>query len=123
MGKLSDYNKRKNKQTASQSPFAVNGLMGGTGTYARDKTLFRELGLKTFSNISGDYYVGEVLFPGGSKIKIWVCAAPAQFWKFEIYDKESKRTTIASTGSGGLVDFWPTVKLMAENMFVIDSIA
>lgn len=120
MGKLSDYKERgSRKQTASKSPFAVNGMFT-SDTYAGDVKIFRELGLKPFKNISGDHYVGEVVLSNKSKIKIWVHAAPAQFWKFEIFDAESGRTTIASTGSGTLANFWPTAKLIAENMFVID---
>ena len=121
MGKLSDYKTSKHKQNASKSPFTLQGVFN-TSTYAGDMKIFRELGLKPFKNISGDYYVGEAALPNKSKVKIWVYAAPAQFWKFEIYDAETGKTTTASTGSGRLEEFWPTVRLMAENMFVIDKI-
>lgn len=121
MGKLADYKKSPKKQTASKSPFTVNGLSEAS-TYAGDLKLFRQLGLKPFKNISGDHYIGEVKQSNDSHIKIWVHAAPAQFWKFEIYDAESGKKTTASTGSGRLEVFWPTVKMMADNMFVIDQV-
>lgn len=109
---------------ASASPFAVSGL-NDASTYSSDLKLFKDLGLEPFKNIAAgaEYFVGEVKFENGSWVKIWVYPMPALFWKFEIYDAESKKSTIATTGSGALINFWPSVKLIAENMFVIDTIS
>lgn len=109
---------------ASASPFALNGL-NDASTYSSDLKLFKNLGLEPFKNIvaGAEYFVGEVKFKNISWVKIWAYPMPALFWKFEIYDGESKKTTVATTGSGALGNFWSSVKLIAENMFVIDSIA
>lgn len=121
MKKLSELKAKRKNTSASKSPFALQGL-DQASTYSGDMQLFKQLSLKSFKNISGDYYVGEVLLPNKSSVKIWVYAAPALFWKFEIFDAESRKTTIASTGSGKLLEYWPTVQQIANNMFVIDEV-
>ena len=58
----------------------------------------------------------------GSYIKAIVKPYPALFWEFEIFCAENKTITKISTGSGGLINYFPTMKLIAEGMIVVDSI-
>jgi len=101
---------------------AVNAL-DTAGTYSSDRPLFKLLGLMPFTDIpiSKGYFVGEVKFKNGSVVKIWVFPAPAQFWKFEIFVAESKKTTRVSTGSGTLDNFWNAIKLIAEDMIDVEN--
>ena len=86
-------------------------------TYKCDLKLFKELGLKPFVGKTHDtLFVGEVKKDGYS-VKIHVSGCPAQFWEFDIVDTEGERSKFA-TGSGTLRDYWPSVELVAENMFV-----
>lgn len=100
-----------------------NGMFTSS-TYSTDLKLFRELGLDPFYNISGHHEVGRVEFGSededGSWVEIAVDCLPAQFWKFTIYCAETETITTVTTGSGSLGDFWPAVKLIADNMLVIE---
>ena len=69
-----------------------------------------------------EHFVGEVKFKNGSVVKVWVCPAPAQFWKFEVFVAQSFKTTNISTGSGTLENFWNAIKLIAEDMLDIEKI-
>ena len=69
-----------------------------------------------------EYFVGEVKFKNGSVVKVWVCPASAQFWKFEVFVADSNKTTKVSTGSGTLENFWNAIKLIAEDMLDIEKI-
>lgn len=57
----------------------------------------------------------------GSYIKAKVMPMPAQFWEFEVCCAESGTTHNISTGSGGLEDYFPTMKLIAQGMIVINT--
>lgn len=89
-------------------------------TYDVDQHLLRKLGLKTFvGKIWEKIYLGEVKNEENeTSVKVWVQGAPAQFWVFE-FSNEDKITKI-STGSGTLSEYWPSIELMLENMFVIN---
>jgi hypothetical protein len=93
-------------------------------TYSSDWSLFKTLGLKPFIDIptGKEYFVGEVKFKNGSDVMVWVCATPAQFWKFNVFIAEYNKTIKVSTGSGSLNDFWNTIKLIAENMIDVESV-
>ncbi len=67
----------------------------------------------------GIIYKGE----DGSYIKAIVKPMPAHFWGFEIFCSENKIITKISTGSGGLMNYFSTMKSIAEGMIVIDSIS
>lgn len=58
----------------------------------------------------------------GSYIEAEVHPMPAQFWKFRVCSIESKKTYNISTGSGGLLNYFKTMKNIAEGMIVIESI-
>jgi hypothetical protein len=92
-------------------------------TYSSDWSLFNSLGLKPFIDIPSnkEYFVGEVKLKNDSVVKIWVCPMPALFWKFEVSVEGRKRITKVSTGSGALSDFWNAIKLIAENMLVVET--
>ena len=95
-------------------------------TYNCDLELFKELGLKPFCFDMNKVknrtkYVGKVKASKG-KVKIWMQGHPAQFWQFEVEDTEGGNKYFISTGSGALTDFWPTIKKMARNMFVVNKI-
>ena len=89
-------------------------------TYPWDLVLFKELGLQPFDIKSGyKHHVGKVDFENDSWVRIWVVGKPAQFWEFEIYDKEAKTRYKVNTGSGTFGDFWPCVSRMARNLFTV----
>jgi hypothetical protein len=92
-----------------------------SSTSASDHALFKKLGLVSFTDIPSntEYFVGEVSFNNGSKVKIWVHPMPAQFWKIEVFIAQSKKVAVISTGSGALSDFWDTVRLIADGMLDI----
>jgi len=92
-----------------------------TKTYQKDMPLFKRLNLKPFIiETHRRHYVGEVKMENGSQIKIWVEAYPAQFWFFEIFCADNKKTTRITTGSGSLEDYWGFVEAIATGMIVVD---
>ena len=101
---------------------AGNGL-NTASTYSSDRPLFKTLGLMPFMNMPAnkEYFVGVVKFKIGSVVQVWVCPAPALFWKFEVFVAESNKTTKVSTGSSALKDFWDAIKLIAENMLDVEN--
>lgn len=93
-------------------------------TYHSDLGLFSKLGLKPFhANSQNELFVGEYKIPEYEKagIKIFVTCLPAQFWRFEIQTDEDKKFE-ASTGSGTLSEYWPSVLQIAEGMLVVKSL-
>lgn len=58
----------------------------------------------------------------GSFIEAEVHPMPAQFWKFRVYSAESGKTYNISTGSGGLMNYFPVMRSIATGMIVIESI-
>ena len=114
--------KSTEKKKEINSAFFAKNALSSASTCSTDKPLFRALGLSPFTNIptGTDYFVGEVKFENDSVVKIWVCPMPALFWKFEIFVLGSFKTTHVSTGSGALANFWGAVRLIAENMFVVE---
>lgn len=112
--------KRKLKQKSAST---LNGGLDFTNPYKDEKILLEQLGLKIFKNLPSfcEHFIGKVFFDK-SYVRITLYAMPSHFWKFEIFDADSGKKTFASTGSGSLNYFWPTVKLIAENMFVIDKV-
>jgi hypothetical protein len=115
----------KNKQTLkiSENKSSAWGNLNKASIYFSDLPLFKSLELMPFSDIPAnkEYYVGEAKFKNGSVVKIWVFPAPALFWRFEVFVAESNKTTKVSTGSGALENFWEAIKLIAENMLVLES--
>jgi hypothetical protein len=93
-------------------------------TLKTDLLLFKELGLTPFRAKLGERtLVGKVQLGSGSYVKIWVSAAPAQFWYFEVYCAESEKVYKVSTGSGSLTSYWESVRKIAEGLFIIDEIS
>lgn len=98
-------------------------VFGKVTPYGKDISLLRELGLEEFEGeLKEDIFVGEVKMEYRGRIKIWVVGMPAQFWQFEIVDPVDRSTYKVSTGEGSLKDFWPSVKMMSENMLMVESI-
>ena len=91
--------------------------------YSWDLPTFKELGLEPFNAPHAtETYVGEVDNEYWT-IKIWVACMPAQFWKFEIYNKEAKATTHKfRTGSGGFTEYWKVAKMFAEGMLEFEAV-
>jgi hypothetical protein len=116
--------RNKSKKGKLKVSNAVNGPFDHIEFYEDEIKLFEKLGLKVFKNLPThcEHFIGKVFFDK-SYVRIFVYGMPSHFWKFEIYDAESRKKTFASTGSGSLNSFWHTVKLIAENMFVIDKVA
>ncbi len=86
-----------------------------------DLPLFAELGLSPFKTKRGEKKsVGKVQFGDGSYVKIWVIAAPAQFWQFEVYCAESDRIHKISTGSGSFSDYWKSIRMVAIGLLIVD---
>ena len=117
-------NKKSLNKKKGDSAFKAVNAFNTASTYSSDRQLFKTLGLKFFTNIptGKEYFVGEVKFKNGSIVKVWVCPAPAQFWKFEIFVPQSFKTTNVSTGSGTLENFWDAIKLIAEDMLDVEKI-
>jgi hypothetical protein len=116
----------KNKKTLIKivnSASHAGSALEKASTYSSDWSLFNSLGLTPFIDIHSnkEYFVGEVKFKNNSVVKIWVCPMPALFWTFEVYVEVSKKITKVSTGSGKLSDFWNAIKLIAENMLVVET--
>lgn len=57
----------------------------------------------------------------GAHVKAKVNPMPAQFWEFEIYSRETGKTTIVKTGSGCLEQYFQTMVNIATGMIVIES--
>jgi hypothetical protein len=111
--------KKKNSVNNKQADASgIPNALCTASTYSSDMALFKSLGLTPFSNIPNgkEHFVGEFKFDDGSVVKISVNPMPAQFWKFEVYIAERKRTMIISTGSGALCNFWCVVRLLATDM-------
>lgn len=54
------------------------------------------------------------------RVRVSVNAMPAQFWRFNIVPITTDGQFLeVSTGSGGLSDYWPTIKNMAEGMITV----
>ncbi len=115
-------NSEKKKEADSSS--APGNSFNKASTCSTDRALFRALALSPFTDIptGADYFVGEVKFTNETVVKIWVCPMPALFWKFEISSTETNKTTMVSTGSGALENFWQAIRLIAEGMLVVDSV-
>ena len=92
-----------------------------TTPYEWDLPLFEKLNIKPFkAPHSKEIFVGEVVY-NIDKIKIWVTCMPAQFWRFEIYSDETKKTTKFSTGSGNLGDYWDIAEKISQGMLEFES--
>lgn len=90
-------------------------------TYDWDLPLMRDLGLKPFhGKVWEEVFVGKVERED-ALIFIWVCGAPAQFWRFEVVDFGNYSTHSITTGSGSLRDHWPHVERIAEGMLGVQS--
>lgn len=57
--------------------------------------------------------------PNKSYVKAKVTPMPAQFWEFEVYNAETNKKHIVSSGSGVLEQFFPTAKLIADGMLSV----
>ena len=90
-------------------------------TYDSDLPLFAELRLKPFKNIPSRkrHYIGVVRLDQERTVEIYVTPVPAQFFEFDI-NCDGKRYKV-TTGSGCLSDYWPSAKLIAENMLVVEA--
>lgn len=93
-------------------------------TYEYDLPLFQSLKLNPFKDVKSHstYFVGNVskIFKNGGSfsVDITVFGCPAQSWKFKIRSVEGKEFNI-STGSGRLVDYWPSIELFASGMLSV----
>ena len=96
-------------------------ITGNSNTYSCDLKLFSKLGLTPFSiNTREKVEVGEYKLPDHEKavVKIFVTAAPAQFWSFDIKTDEGN-DCIINTGSGALSDYWGSIMLVATDMMIL----
>lgn len=91
-------------------------------TYTEDYKIFKELGLEPFKDLDTHkrHFVGDFKRPD-ELVKIYVEPYPAQFWVFEIYNKDGKKIQEISTGSGSLRDYWQTVEQMLNGMISIEN--
>lgn len=97
------------------------------GFYLEDVPLAEELGLQ-WSGPGKDFFAPdrgwrdlgmvEVDEGEGGLVKVEVTAMPAMFWRFTI--ESQGRTTVLSTGSGTLRDYWPIAEQFAMGMLAID---
>lgn len=93
-------------------------------TLRKDLKLFAKLELPPFKVRRGERtLVGKIKLKDGSYIKVWVTAAPAQFWHFEVYCAENDRVHKLSTGSGSLSDYWNAIRMMAQGLLVVEESA
>jgi hypothetical protein len=89
------------------------------GPYAQDIPKLKELGLKEWK--TEDTYQKSKMYIGlthpfeGATVEVYVTCLPAQFWEFHVNSTEDE-STVLTTGSGCLDDFWPTVLLFASGM-------
>lgn len=84
-----------------------------------DLPLLLELGLNEFiceSNV--ETYIGQVN-NAAYKIDVYVTCAPAQFWKFEIFCRESMERTVMETGSGSFAEYWPVAEMIGQNLITV----
>lgn len=65
--------------------------------------------------------LGTVKFDTAT-VEIFVQCCPAHFYTFKIKSEETGKEYTYSTGSGALVDFWPSIKLIADSMLVCGEI-
>ena len=91
--------------------------------HKEDLPLFKELGLEPFDlPVWKNHLVGEVE-TNDYKIKVWVECAPAQFWKFEIYNKGAEKVTYKlSTGSGNFREYWKVAEMFAQGLLTSEMI-
>lgn len=85
-----------------------------------DSWLLYQLGLPFDWRNDGWNYreIGTINLHDGT-VKISCMAIPSMFWKFEIITCEDHKYTL-STGSGNLVDFWPSVVLVVKGMLGVE---
>lgn len=94
-----------------------------SNTYGWDLPLFESLGLKPFvihdqrRTLVGKYKLPDCEM---ASVEIWVTCMPAQFWQFIIETDEGRKFE-ATTGSGSLSDYWPSILKIAEGMLVVRS--
>lgn len=94
-------------------------LFGNVTTYEVDKPLFRKLGFKEFNignsdkTLIGTHDVEDFI------VRVSVECYPAQFWTFEIEEKETGNVIDLSTGSGYMSEYWNTVELIIGGMLDI----
>jgi hypothetical protein len=96
--------------------------------YRQDHELLRRLGFDPErklesheDNVLGTYehhYDGkpEVAY----RVTVSVYPMPAQFWTFDIEPETTDgKPCRVSTGSGSLIDYWPTIELLASGMITV----
>lgn len=100
--------------------------------YSDEIPLMTELGLRIFGYTRDWLDIGTVQLhepdeyhPNPTLIKVEVSAMPAKFWRFTITkDSDTIEPTlekiVVSTGSGLFTTYWPSIKLIADNMLVIE---
>lgn len=94
-----------------------NDFLNRAKTYERDYALFKSVGFDLFDiEVNAQHFVGTYKTDSGGKIDVWVMGFPALSWKAKIVGGDTLETTILSTGSGALSDYWPTFLLFAEEM-------
>ena len=95
-----------------------NSSLWLSSTYDKDLPLFRKLGLEVFRDLpNGTYNLGTVKGKGGGEAEVLVKLWPAMFFGFHITSSEGEKFVV-NTGSGSLTDFWPSVELVMDSMFV-----
>lgn len=94
-------------------------LFGNSTTYEVDKPLFRKLGFKEFSIGHRDKTLVGTHNTDDYAVNIFVECYPAQFWTFEIKEKESDKVIELNTGSGSMSEYWGTVELIIDGMLKI----
>ncbi|SFH40618.1 hypothetical protein SAMN05421739_11815 [Pontibacter chinhatensis] len=52
-------------------------------------------------------------------IDVYVTCMPAQFWKFDILCKESRKRMIMETGSGIFTRYWSVAEMIGQNLVTV----
>lgn len=83
--------------------------------------LFEKLGLKPGAAPHGEWQMVGVVAIHDRPITIEVMKMPAAFWRFTLaaWPADNQPVRTMTTGSGTLVDFWPTVLLLHTGMFKV----
>lgn len=103
--------------------------------YSSDQPVLRALGLRTQMS-QGEYTsLGTVACEYGITVKVEVYAMPSMGWRFTLripqdtrhlhYGEDIRpfmfREIVFNTGTGRFAEFWPAVKMFADQMLAIRS--
>lgn len=90
--------------------------------YRDDLPLFQELHLEPFSCKMWDKTFVVKIETEEGWMEINVTCAPAQFFDFKIFCKDSGEVTEITTGSGTLRQYYPFAEQIMQGMIVVKSL-